>query len=234
MPSLDGPLDRQRLRARRRLADVPRLPRPRLPAAPAPRLRDDHVRPPGPGRPRRLARAPRPLRTRRRAVDDRRRRASNTPRCSRCSTTTEPNTLELFQIWMNLPAADKMVDAHFTMLWDDDIPRHVGRRRDRHGDRRVASAMRRRRHRRPRRMRRATTQTSPSGTSAFDAGSSWTMPAAGDDVARVLYVFHGDGIEIEGETVGASTGAVVDASRDLDDLQFRRHRNARDAGPSDR
>ena len=36
-----------------------------------------------------------------------------------------PNTLELFQIWMNLPATDKMVDAHFTMLWDDDIPRHV-------------------------------------------------------------------------------------------------------------
>ena len=36
---------------------------------------------------------------------------------------TAPNTLELFQIWLNLPAADKMVDAHFTMLWDDDIPR---------------------------------------------------------------------------------------------------------------
>ena len=34
-----------------------------------------------------------------------------------------PNTLELFQIWLNLPSADKMVDPHFTMLWDDDIPR---------------------------------------------------------------------------------------------------------------
>ena len=37
----------------------------------------------------------------------------------------EPNTLEMFQIWMNLPADDKMVDAHFSMLWDRDIPRHV-------------------------------------------------------------------------------------------------------------
>ncbi len=34
-----------------------------------------------------------------------------------------PNTAELFQIWLNLPAADKMVPPHFTMLWDRDIPR---------------------------------------------------------------------------------------------------------------
>ncbi|HEX7131272.1 MAG TPA: pirin family protein, partial [Iamia sp.] len=34
-----------------------------------------------------------------------------------------PNPLELFQIWLNLPSADKMVDAHFTMFWDDQIPR---------------------------------------------------------------------------------------------------------------
>ena len=34
-----------------------------------------------------------------------------------------PNPCELFQIWLNLPAADKMVEPYFTMLWDDDIPR---------------------------------------------------------------------------------------------------------------
>src|SRR5262245_56928025 len=35
------------------------------------------------------------------------------------------NTVELFQIWLNLPASDKMVDPYFTMLWADDIPTHV-------------------------------------------------------------------------------------------------------------
>src|SRR4029453_4035025 len=33
-----------------------------------------------------------------------------------------PNPLELFQIWLNLPAEDKMVEPHFTMLWADQVP----------------------------------------------------------------------------------------------------------------
>lgn len=131
-----------------------------------------------------------------------------------------PNTLELFQIWMNLPAADKMVDAHFTMLWDHDIPRHV-----------VTSGP----------DEPAVTITVIAGELAdaepanpppasyasregadvalwhvvFEPGSSWTMPPARDGTSRVLYLFQGDGIDVDGEPVGASTGAVVDATRDL-------------------
>jgi quercetin 2,3-dioxygenase len=33
-----------------------------------------------------------------------------------------PNPLELFQIWLNLPAANKLVDPYFTMLWADELP----------------------------------------------------------------------------------------------------------------
>jgi redox-sensitive bicupin YhaK (pirin superfamily) len=32
------------------------------------------------------------------------------------------NPLELFQIWLNLPPESKMVPAHFSMLWSEDIP----------------------------------------------------------------------------------------------------------------
>lgn len=33
-----------------------------------------------------------------------------------------PNPVELFQIWLNLPAVDKMVAPYFTMFWDRTIP----------------------------------------------------------------------------------------------------------------
>jgi redox-sensitive bicupin YhaK (pirin superfamily) len=36
----------------------------------------------------------------------------------------QPNRLELFQIWVNLPAKSKFAPPYFTMFWDADVPRY--------------------------------------------------------------------------------------------------------------
>ena len=68
-------------------------------------------------------------------------KASCTPRCSRCSSAAA-NPLELFQIWLNLPAGDKFAEPHFSMFWRKTIPQRTVRDAARqghrgHGDRRA-------------------------------------------------------------------------------------------------
>lgn len=128
-----------------------------------------------------------------------------------------PNTTELFQIWINLPAADKMVDPHFSMLWDHDIPRHtVTDARGRTVEVTViAGAL------------GGSAPPSPPPASwaaradadvaiwhiVMDPGTVFTLPATSGDTIRTLYVFDGPGVAIDGEPVAGSTGAVVDAAR---------------------
>lgn len=40
-------------------------------------------------------------------------------------SASAPNPAELFQIWLNLPARQKMAEPHFTMFWNEDIPRFI-------------------------------------------------------------------------------------------------------------
>jgi len=133
----------------------------------------------------------------------------------------EPNPVELFQIWVNLPAEDKMVEPHFAMLWDGDTPRVRHTDGDGHLTEVtvIAGTLD---------GRSAPPPPPHSWASRHDAdvaiwhirmesGARWTMPAAqGPDTVRTLYVFEGDGLRIDGVEVPGSTGAVVRADQPVD------------------
>ena len=126
-----------------------------------------------------------------------------------------PNTLELFQIWVNLPATDKMVDPHFAMFWDRDIPRHVVS--DAAGRRVEVTVI-------AGNLAESEPPTPPPASWAsrteadvaiwhivLDPATRWTLPpAASDETVRTLYVFAGSGLTIGDRSIDERTGVVVD------------------------
>jgi hypothetical protein len=124
-----------------------------------------------------------------------------------------PNPCELFQIWLNLPAADKMVDPYFTMLWNHDIPRHVAA--DDEGRTTEVTVM-------AGELAGLQPPAAPPNSWAsrseadvaiwhlvLEPKAQWTIPpATGPDTVRTLYVFEGS-LHIGDHDVEASTGAVL-------------------------
>ena len=134
--------------------------------------------------------------------------------------TDEPNPLELFQIWLNLPARHKMVAPHFTMFWNERIPRLV------HHD---AAG-------------RPTTVTVVAGalpgapaplspppeswasqpeadlaiwTLHLAPGAEWTLPAAaGEGTQRMVYFFVGDSLRVGPQDLDRHAALQVRAEAD--------------------
>jgi redox-sensitive bicupin YhaK (pirin superfamily) len=124
------------------------------------------------------------------------------------------NPLELFQIWLNLPAADKLADPWFAMLWDAEIPR-VGVAGDPAAAAEVTVIAGAFGDVTPPHPPPSSWAARPDGDVAIwhlrlDAGATCTLPPTRDArTVRTLYVFEGDGVRFAGEAVAGSTGAVV-------------------------
>ncbi len=122
-----------------------------------------------------------------------------------CIQTDRGNTVELFQIWLNLPKSRKFADPHFAMLWAHQIPEVVIE--DDNGKRVTVNLV----------------AGKLNGLSAPDpAPASWaadlanevgiwpvnmepeakfTLPAASDEALRMVYFFEGDHITILGNDI---------------------------------
>lgn len=125
-----------------------------------------------------------------------------------------PNPLELFQIWLNLPAEDKLVPPHFGMLWNHDIPRCVftnpnARRAE---VTLIAGELDGKRPPAPPPhswAARADTDVAI-WTLKLEAGATWTLPPASHaSTVRMLFFFRGSSLGLGSETIRAHAAMVV-------------------------
>ncbi len=129
------------------------------------------------------------------------------------------NPLELFQIWLNLPAADKMVDPYFTMMWSEDIP-DLSFLDDQGRATEVAVVAGRLEH--------ATAPAPPPNSWAsraeadlailtlkLDPGAHFSLPAAQPGTNRTLYFFVGDRVTIGGRTLDQPSLVAVQPDVEL-------------------
>jgi redox-sensitive bicupin YhaK (pirin superfamily) len=130
----------------------------------------------------------------------------------------QPNPLELFQIWLNLPAASKLAEPHFSMLWARDVP--VVSAGNDTGTVTVTVVAGELDGHAPPSPPPDSWASRPDADVAIwhldvDSNASWTLPAAqgGRATARVLYVYEGQ-LEIGDATVTAPSAAVVRADVD--------------------
>ena len=126
-----------------------------------------------------------------------------------------PNPAELFQIWLNLPSADKFVEPYFSMFWDENIPRHtVADENGRSTEVLVVAG------------NLGSTKAPPPPPNSWaaraaadvaiwtikmDPNAQWTLPTVGPTANRTLYLFRGKAVEIEGRPMHLNTMARLQA-----------------------
>src|SRR5687768_14799022 len=124
------------------------------------------------------------------------------------------NRLELFQIWVNLPAKSKFAAPYFTMFWDNEVPR--ARPAPGVEVTAVAGALK---DAKPPKPPPDSWAANPDAELAIwlitlEQGAKWTLPAAsGDRTARTLYFFVGGKLEIEGRASTKHSAIEVAAGR---------------------
>lgn len=128
--------------------------------------------------------------------------------------TEEENPLELFQIWLNLPKANKFVDPHFAMLWSEDIPV-------------VKSATAQVKVIAGNYEGIAAPAPAPNSWAAdpknevaiwnihVDAGASYILPASKTEVNRTLYYYEGNGAHIGEKQLNPNSGISLHSQAEV-------------------
>jgi redox-sensitive bicupin YhaK (pirin superfamily) len=130
----------------------------------------------------------------------------------------EANPLVLFQIWLNLPQKNKMVDPHFAMLWKENIQVHT--HSDENGNKTTVDVISGKLG--------DIDQDSPAPDSwaanpyndvavwtiQMAPNAEWTIPAGSASSNRSLYFYEGNTMEIEGQAANAGHQIMLNAGEE--------------------
>ncbi len=127
--------------------------------------------------------------------------------------------MELFQIWLNLPKKNKMVDAHFKMLWADSIPKYVhtdanGKKTEIEviagtlGDLKAPSPP-------PDSWASVSENQVAIWNIKMDADAIWTVPKTLAGINRTIYFYIGESIEMADTKLPRYSAAEVKPDQDI-------------------
>jgi redox-sensitive bicupin YhaK (pirin superfamily) len=131
----------------------------------------------------------------------------------------EPNPLELFQIWLNLPSSDKLVAPYFSMFWHEQIPRRSsadaeGRKTEvtviagGFADARPLAPP-------PNSWAARSSASVAIWTLKLEPGARFTLPAAPAGVNRTLYFFRGQSLLLGGRLLHSHAAVRVRSEAEL-------------------
>ncbi len=129
----------------------------------------------------------------------------------------EKNTVELFQIWLNLPKANKMAKPHFTMFWSEKIPLL----KLQNGDVELSIIAGEYNGVKGLPPPPESWAGSPESHTAIwlvkmKKGSKFVIPKSPTEVSRMIYFFNGDEMKLNNNHVDAETGLEMDSQFEVE------------------
>jgi redox-sensitive bicupin YhaK (pirin superfamily) len=134
--------------------------------------------------------------------------------------TDKENTMELFQIWLNLPKKNKMVEPHFKMLWKESIPNYTAA--DSNQKKTVVEVI-------AGKLAGSVAPAPPPDSWAansenevavwnikMEAGASFKLPKASSGINRTIYLYEGNQMTIVGTTIPKYNAVELKADVDVE------------------
>jgi len=131
----------------------------------------------------------------------------------------KPNPLELFQIWLNLPAKSKFVEPHYAMLWKEQIPVVLVKDSNNRTTRLEIMAGTYEDHEAPAPAPNSWAADSGNEVAIWyiqmESGATWTLPPASKGMTRTLYFFEGDQVLLNDSAVPSGNAVEVEAHQPI-------------------